>query len=95
MEMNDFDNMLLALPIVNDKVSNEFKPMKKSESILSVLELDEESAFSIIKFEKKAPMWSEKQGSYTLNFGRRVKQPSVKNTQLLRVTKPGNHRDGK
>lgn len=68
--------------------------MSPSESMLSLLE-NEDDTSNIFKFEKKTPIWSEKRGSFVLNFGQRVKKPSVKNTQLLRITKPGVQRDGK
>jgi hypothetical protein len=94
MEMKDFDNMLLCLPLVHGNLFEAIKPMSPSDSMLSMLENDDETS-NIIKFEKKTPIWSEKRGSFVLNFGQRVKKPSVKNTQLLKITKPGVQRDCK
>lgn len=52
---------------------------------LHVTDGDEEN--ETMKFEKKRPRWSEHRQSYVLNFGSRVKEPSVKNTQLIKVDK--------
>lgn len=89
MGPSDFENVLLGLPTV-DTVGNvfEFKPLKAEDSMLHLLE-NEDYDPNIIKFEKKWPVWSDKKNSFVLNFGKRIKQASVKNTQLLKITKPG------
>lgn len=95
MGTNDFENMILGLPTV-DTVGNvfEFKPLKAEDSMLHLLQ-NEDYDPNIIKFEKKAPVWSDKKNSFVLNFGKRIKQASVKNTQLLKITKPGMPNDDK
>ena len=87
--MKDFDNMVLALPAVSvGGNSVEFKPLKAEDSLLKILEGGSYDP-NIVKFEKKAPIWSEKRNSFVLNFGKRIKQASVKNTQLLKTNKIG------
>jgi len=89
MEMSDFDNMLLALPNV-DIANNihQFKQMKSENAILDLVQENDHDPF-ITRFEKKCPLWSEKRSSYVLNFGKRIKQASIKNTQLLKLNKRG------
>lgn len=89
MEMGDFDNMLLGLPTVEAAGHTaEFKPLKIEDSMLRILENDEKD-YNVMKFEKKCPIWSEKRNSFVLNFGKRIKKASVKNTQLLRISHSG------
>jgi hypothetical protein len=78
MEMKDFDNMVLAIPTVcTGGNSLEFKPLKSDDSLLKILEGGSYDQ-NLMKFEKKSPIWSEKRNSFVLNFGKRIKQPSIK-----------------
>lgn len=89
MTMKDFDNLLMCIPAV-DITGNQtqFKPYRAKDSIINLLEQDI-CDNSIIKFDKKCPLWSEKKNSFVLNFGKRIKQASVKNTQLIRASNVG------
>ena len=48
-----------------DIVNNitEFKPLSKNESMLRVVE-GEHHDYNVLKFQKKAPLWSEKKQAY-------------------------------
>ena len=81
--------MDLALPLVDIKNrAYEFKPLSLKDSMLKILERKEFDE-NIMRFVKKSPHWSHEKHTYVLNFGKRVKKTSIKNTQLLRINRRG------
>lgn len=88
--MKDFVNTYLMIPHVSKSgAASKFKPINKDDSLINILEKEMPSD-DVIKFEKKRPRWSEDRGSYVLNFGKRIKEASVKNTQFIKSGKIDN-----
>ena len=45
--------------------------------------LNEFGGSNVLRFRNKSPRWNKRLQSYALNFGGRVKQPSIKNFILV------------
>ena len=88
VSMSDFLNTTLVIPSVNQHDNSvQFKPLNKTDSLVEKFNSDPKTDHDIFMFEKRRPRWSQQRNSYVLNFGPRVKQASVKNTQLVQVSK--------
>ncbi|KAM5236214.1 tubby-related protein 2 [Ctenodactylus gundi] len=79
--------MTVIIPEINSENERiSIQPQNEEESILSRFQRG--AMEGLVLLQNKAPLWSEENGNYVLNFHDRVTRASIKNFQIVYPNKP-------